>query len=596
MPQTWRIYPHDPARIQALERAAGISAVAAQLLVCRGITDPDAVRSFLNPLLSNLHDPERLPGAGAAADCLLRAVTDGLKIVVYGDYDVDGMSGTALLVGCLKLLSADVSYYVPNRIEEGYGLNDAALRRLAERGFRVVVTVDCGIASVSEAALATELGLQLIITDHHTCGPVLPAAQAIVHPAVGTGDYPFAGLCGAGVAFKLAWVLCQRANRSKRVSQPMRDFLLQALALVALGTVADVVPLIDENRALVRHGLESLKRQPLPGLAALMAVAGLTDKPRLSSEDIAFSIAPRLNAAGRLGQATLGVELLTTTSPERGKALAEYLHELNGSRESLERSVYLAARKQVDQDCDLAGDAALVLAGRGWHPGVIGIVAGRLAEKFHRPVVLIALDEMGIKPGVGSARGVAGFDLHAALSTCTDELLSHGGHAMAAGLKIDPDRVTAFRASFCKHAATALAAVERPDELRVDAEVPFSGLSLEALTQLDHLAPFGHGNPRPMLCTSGVTLVEPPRKIGAGGRHLSLRLAQHGMTLRAVAFGAADWDAPLGEAAGSIAVAFRPVINDFRGRRTVELQLCDWRPDVHPASASQPAARPLTVG
>ncbi len=301
MARKWRIHPHDPARVQALERAAGISAVAAQLLVCRGITDPDRARAFLNPVLSDLHDPERLPGAAAAAERLLQAVAQGRKIVVYGDYDVDGMSGTALLVGCLKLLSADVGYYVPNRIDEGYGLNAAALRQLAERGCRVVVTVDCGIASVSEAAVAAELGLELIITDHHAPGPVLPAAQVIVHPSVGEGSYPFAGLCGAGVAFKLAWVLCQRASHSKRVSPPMRDFLLQALALVALGTVADVVPLVDENRAIVRHGLDSLKARPLPGIAALMAVSKLGDKSKLSSEDIAFALAPRLNAAGRLG-------------------------------------------------------------------------------------------------------------------------------------------------------------------------------------------------------------------------------------------------------------------------------------------------------
>ncbi|HTU25030.1 MAG TPA: single-stranded-DNA-specific exonuclease RecJ, partial [Pirellulales bacterium] len=501
----------------------------------------------------------------------------------------------ALLVSCLKLLGADVSYYVPNRIDEGYGLNEAALRRLAERGCRVITTVDCGIASVREAEIAAELGLELIVTDHHARGPALPAARAIVHPAIGQGSYPFAGLCGAGVAFKLAWVLCQQASRSKRVSQPMRDFLLQALALVALGTVADVVPLLDENRVLVRHGLDSLKRQPPLGVAALLAVAGLADKSRLTSEDIAFSLAPRLNAAGRLGQATLGVELLTTTSPERAKALAEYLHELNASRDSLERSVYLAARKQIDQHCDLAVDAGLVLAGRGWHPGVIGIVAGRLAEKFQRPVILIALDEMGLKPGIGSARGVAGFDLHGALTACSDELLTHGGHTMAAGLKIDPDRVAAFRASFSEHTATALSAIERTDELRIDAEVPFAGLSLDAVTQLEHLAPFGHGNPRPLLCTAGVDLVEPPRRIGAGQRHLSLRLAQHGVNMRAVAFGAADWDTPLAEKPGKIAIAFRPVINDFRGRRAVELQVSAWRPDVQAAS-TLPASQPLQVG
>ena len=358
MAHKWRIHPHDPARVRTLERAAGISAVAAQLLICRGITDPDRARSFLNPVLKDLHDPELLPGAAAAADLLIEAVGQRRKIVIYGDYDVDGMSGTALLVGCLKLLSADVGYYVPNRIDEGYGLNAAALRQLAERGCQVVVTVDCGIASVQEAAVAAELGLDLIITDHHTPGPVLPAARAIVHPTVGPVPYPFAGLCGAGVAFKLAWVLCQRANRSKRVSQPMRGYLLQALALVALGTVADVVPLVDENRAIVRHGLDSLKARPLPGIAALATVARLAEKPRLSSEDIAFALAPRLNAAGRLGQAMLGVELLTTTSAERATTLAEYLHELNASRESLERSVYLAANKQAQEQCDASAEGA----------------------------------------------------------------------------------------------------------------------------------------------------------------------------------------------------------------------------------------------
>jgi single-stranded-DNA-specific exonuclease len=596
MARKWRVHPHDPARVQHLERAAGISAVAAQLLICRGIADAQRAHAFLNPLLKDLHEPELLPGVIAAADFLHQAVTDRRKIVVYGDYDVDGMSGTALLVGCLKLLGADVGYYVPNRIDEGYGLGTVALRQLAERGYGVVVTVDCGIASTSEAALATELGLDLIITDHHSPGPVLPAARAIVHPALGPVPYPFAGLCGAAVAFKLAWALCQRANRSKRVSQPMRDYLLQALALVALGTVADVVPLVGENRTIVRHGLESLKARPLPGVAALAAVAKLADKPKFSSEDVAFALAPRLNAAGRLGQAMLGVELLTTTSPERATALAEYLHELNGSRESLERSVYLAANKQAQEQCD-AGLEALVLSGRGWHPGVIGIVAGRLAEKFHRPVILIALDELGVKPGVGSARGVAGFDLYATLGQCADDLLSHGGHAMAAGLKIADEQVAAFRANFSRHAASALASVERADELLIDAEVPFSGLSMTAVSELEHLAPFGHANPRPLLCTSGVTLMEPPRRIGAGQRHLSLRLMQHGIALKGVAFGAADWATPLdAEASRSIAVAYRPMINEFRGRRTVELQVCDWRPETRASGVGSPAAQPAAVG
>ncbi len=535
-------------------------------------------------------DPEELPGAAAAAERLLAAVNARRKIVIYGDYDVDGMTGTALLWLCLRLLSAEVSYYVPNRLDEGYGLNAAALATLRERGAEVIVTVDCGIASLEEAARARELGLELIVTDHHSLAAELPAAAEIVHPALPGSRYPFVGLCGAAVAFKLAWALCQRASQSKRVGEPMKNFLLDAVGLVALGTVADMVPLVGENRIFVRHGLVSLKARPSIGLGALMKLTGLNQKSALASEDVAFAIGPRLNAAGRLGQAMLGVELLVTASAERGQALAEYLHELNGSRDSLERSVYLAARKQAQDEFDVAGDPALVLASRGWHAGVIGIVAGRLAEKFHRPVVLIALDELGIKPAVGSARGIAGLDLHAALSECGEHLVAHGGHAAAAGLKIAEDRVAGFRAAFCEAVSTSLGGQARIAELAIDAEVPLSALSLEAVGELERLAPFGQGNARPLLCASDVTLAEPPRRIGGGERHLALRLVQHGVALRGVAFGGGEWAEELGGHAGPIDIAFRPVINEFRGRRNVELQVCDWRTAAAAAAGADRAA------
>jgi single-stranded-DNA-specific exonuclease len=452
------------------------------------------------------------------------------------------------------------------------------LRTLAERGAQLVITVDCGVTSVAEAEVARQLGLDLVITDHHEPPATLPAASAIVHPALPGSSYPFAGLCGAGVAFKLAWALCQRASQSKKVAPRMRDFLMHAVGFAALGTVADVVPLVDENRVLVRHGLTSLRERPGLGLAALAKLAGLDTKPHLNSEDIAFSLGPRLNAVGRLGQATLGVELLTTDNSERAAALAAYLHELNGSRDSIERSIYLAANKQATEQFDPQNDSALVLADRGWHPGVIGIVAGRLAEKFHRPVILVAFDELGVKPGVGSARSVPGFNLCRALAGCADHLLSYGGHAAAAGLKIDEPRLDDFRAAFCGHAEGEITGSARTPELRIDAEVPFSALSMAVVQQIESLSPFGHANPRPMLCATNVTLCEPPRRIGGGGRHLSLKLAQHGVRLRAVAFGGGDWEASLSDANGPIAVAFRPLINDFRGRKTVELQICDWQP------------------
>ncbi len=578
MAKLWRIHPHDASRIVALERSAGIPAVVAQLLLCRGICEADLAREFLDPRLSSLRDPELLPGLSAAADRITASVRAGRRIVIYGDYDVDGMSGTAILFLCLKLLGAEVSYHVPNRIEEGYGLSCEALAKLAGRGAQTIITVDCGASSVREAEEARRLGLELIITDHHHFADTLPAADGLVHPALPGGAYPFTGLCGAGVAFKLAWALCQRASQSKKVSDPMREFLMQAVGLVSLGTVADVVPLVDENRVLVRHGLSSLRNRPPLGVAALMKVIGMDLVGPLSSEDISFKLAPRLNAAGRLGQATLGIELLTTESSERAAALAAYLHELNGSRESLERSIYLAANKQATEQFDPEGDAALVLADRGWHPGVIGIVAARLAEKFHRPVVMIAFDPLGNKPGVGSARSAGGFDLHAGFAACTEHLVSHGGHAAAAGLKIEEPRLEAFREQFCEFAASEMSDSARVAELRIDAEVTFSALTSTAVADIERLAPFGHSNPRPLLCATDVTLLEPPKLVGGGQRHLSLRLVQHGVQFKAIAFGGSDWAADLTETSGPIAVAFRPFVNHFRGRKSVELQVCDWRP------------------
>jgi single-stranded-DNA-specific exonuclease len=551
--------------------------VVAQLLVCRGITSAEDAKSFLDAKLTTLRDPELLPGVSEAADRIHAAAQTDRRITIYGDYDADGMTATAVLYNCLKLLGANVNYYVPNRLDEGYGLNDEALRKLADRGTSMVISVDCGIASVGPAAVARDLGLELIVTDHHRMSEQLPDAAAIVHPRLPGHFYPFAGLCGAGVAFKLAWAICQRASDAQKVSPVMREYLMAAMGLVALGTVADVVPLVDENRILVRHGLGSLKHRPTAGVAALMKVTELDQKPAVASEDVAFTLAPRLNAAGRLGQAQLGVELLTTESPERATALAEYIHQLNSSRDSLERSIYLAANKQVKEQFDPEGDAALVLGGVGWHPGVIGIVAGRLAEKYHRPVVVVGFDQAGVKPGSGSARSAGGLDLHRALTKCGEHLISHGGHAAAAGLRIDEAHLDAFRAAFCEVAESELKQADRVAEIAIDAEAPLSQLTLGTVQQIEQLAPFGEGNPRPILAASGVRLADPPRRMGGGERHLSVRLDHHGVKLRSVAFGQGDWAEPLAATEGPIDVAYRPVINEFRGRRSVELHLVDWR-------------------
>lgn len=576
MSKRWRIANYDPQSIAMLQRAAGIPAVVAQLLLSRGIQSPDEAREFLDPKLNGLRDPSELPGATLAAELIYAAIGDQKKITIYGDYDADGMTSTAILLRCLTLLGANVDFYVPHRMDEGYSLNSEALRKLAEQGTDVVVTVDCGVASVEEAAVAQELGLQLIITDHHQMGEALPCAAAIVHPGLPDGDYPFEGLCGAAVAFKLAWAICQCASEGKKVTERLRNFLLQAVGLAAIGTVCDVVPLLDENRILVRYGLDALKAKPMVGLAALMRATKLDEKKRLEGEDIGFTIGPRLNAAGRMGQAEIAIELLTTESEPRAETISKYLDELNLQRQSLERSITRAATKQIKATPDYENAPAFVLADHDWHAGVIGIVAGRLSDKYNRPVVVIAGDPLGVKPGTGSARSVPGFDLHAAFEMCSHLLERHGGHAAAAGLKVMPQNVDAFREAFCQVAADQLSQVDRTVELLIDGEASLQMLTRQTVEQIESLAPFGHGNSRPVLCASEVRLAGAPKRMGATGRHLSMMFDQHGVKIRAVAFGGGDWEDELNKIEGPLSIAFRPVINNWRGRVSVEIHLDDW--------------------
>ena len=576
MPKRWRIAPCDPQSVADLERAAGIPAVVAQLLLSRGIRDPEIARQFLDPKLNGLRNPADLPGASHAAALIYGAVQSKRRITIYGDYDADGMTATAILLRCLRLLHAEVDFYIPHRIDEGYSLNDEALRKLAEQGADVVITVDCGIASVGEADLARKLGLTLVVTDHHQMAESLPAAAALVHPGLPGTDYPFTGLCGAAVAFKLAWAICQLASEGKKVSPRLRNFLLQAVGLAAIGTVCDVVPLVDENRILVRFGLDTLKAQPTIGMAALMRRTKLADQPHLGGEDLGFTIGPRLNAAGRLGQAEIAIELLTTDNAERADKIALYMEDLNTQRQSLERSMSLSATKQVKETYDLKDAAALVLSHHEWHPGVIGIVAGRLAEKYHRPVVLIAADPLGVKPGIGSARSVPGFNLHEALAECGHLLESHGGHEAAAGLKILPQNLATFRTEFNRVAAERIGREPRVTELWVDAEASLQMLTRQTVEQIESLAPFGHGNSRPVLCATNVRLAGDLKRIGSTGRHLSMTFDQHGVKIRAVAFGNGDWEQELARVDGPLSIAFRPVINNFRGRVSVEIHLDDW--------------------
>ena len=574
----WNFVPFDRQRIQSHAQRCGVGPVVAQLLLKRGLSEPQQAQQFLQSKLSDLRPPEELPGLTSAVERIYAAVVAGEEIVVYGDYDADGMTATAILYRCLSLLKAKVSYHLPNRMEEGYGLHTQSVEALAARSKRLIITVDCGIASLEPARRARELGVSLVVTDHHRYGDQLPLADAIVHPALPGSNYPFRELCGAGVAFKLAWALCQRHSGSSKVLEPLRQFLLQAVGLAAMGTIADMVPLVDENRILVRHGLKTLFQHPPLGLRQLMELTKLHEKSALGAEDIGFVLAPRLNAAGRLGQAQLGVELLLTEDPARAVALADYIQVLNENRNKLERSIQLSANKQLKEVHSIEDDPAFVLASPTWHPGVIGIVAGKLAEKYHRPVVLVALDKLGVNPGTGSGRSPNGVNLHAAFEECRSLLVTGGGHAAAAGLRIEESQLSAFRMAFMEAVAEQLGEEASEPEIDFDAEAPLGQFDLAVMNQVEQLAPFGMGNPRPLFCALGVELAGAPAPLGDSGRHLSLQLAQHGHRMRGVAFGQAEeWLPQLSSITGKIDLAFRPVINEFRGYRRVELHLVDWR-------------------
>jgi single-stranded-DNA-specific exonuclease len=447
MATRWRLKPHDRDRIEELSRRSSLPPLLAQLLLNRGISDPNRAIAYLDAKLGALTDPEQIPGAADAANLIVQAIRDGRKIVIYGDYDVDGVCGTSILWQCLQIAGAkDVGYYIPHRVEEGYGVNADALRALAtEEKASLVVTVDCGISAVKEADLARELGLQFIITDHHTIGPELPRAHAIVHPRLDSPDAPCADHCGAAVAFKLAWQICKQFGDGKRASPQLRDYLMRSLGLVALATVADMVPLSDENRIIVRHGLAGIASSPSVGLRALMEVAGCLGKKRLSTATIGFGLAPRINAAGRLERARRAVEMLTTQDPDLASEIARELDSYNLRRQEVERRIVEEARAMVEAQGGVESRKSIVLAHKDWHAGVIGIVAGRLVEHYHRPTIILAIGEEVVQ---GSARSIPGFDLYSALAACSDGLIAFGGHPAAAGLKLTEAHLPVFAELF----------------------------------------------------------------------------------------------------------------------------------------------------
>lgn len=575
--------PSDPTALNRMAATARVSSVVAQLLLNREVTDAPAARRFLDTPLAALHAPHLLPGVEQAAERVVKAIIDKRRICVYGDYDVDGVTGTSILLRVLGKLGASVESHVPHRQSEGYGLNAERIRELAQSGVSLVVSVDCGIASVREAEVAREVGLELIITDHHEMKmgldgrPLLPQAAVLVHPRLKVDcPYPFGDLSGAGVAFKLAWAIAQRAGGTEKVSTELRETLLDAVGLAALGLVADVVPLRDENRILVKHGLERVRDNPSVGLKALLDASGVKPDQALTAEDVGFKLAPRLNAAGRLGCASLAVELLTTNSPRRAAELAGYLEGENGKRQAMERKITAQAKEMVEER--FAGDPAVVVASEDWHPGVVGIVASRLVEHFGKPALVIAL-QPNEAVATGSGRSIPGFALHAALVACDSLLEGHGGHAAAAGFKVRRDRLDAFRDRFNAYVANHYPGGTPAPRLTLDAEVPLSAITWGLMRDLDKLEPYGAGNARPKFLAAGLK-VEAVRLIGKGDekRHMDFRVRQGETLIRCVAWGAADRMEELMSAGGDCCLAFTPKVNEWNGNRKIELEVIDLKP------------------
>jgi len=548
----------------------------AQLLWNRGVREPELARRFLHSPMSALHPPELLPGVPEASARIWAAIQARRKIVIYGDYDVDGTTGTAILMALLEKVGADVGYYVPHRLDEGYGLNADAVRELAAEGKQLLITVDCGITSVKEAEVAREVGIELIITDHHEMKATLPNADVLVHPRLPDSKYPFAGLSGAAVAFKLAWAVAQRASNNDRVLPELREALLDLLGLTALGLVADVVPLQDENRVIVQHGLKRLVARPSIGVRALLTAAGFADDKPVRAEDVSFRLAPRLNAAGRLGYAGFVVELLTTKSVKKAVEIATYLESQNGERQTIERKIVKEAKELVEA-AGYDAAPAIVLGSTEWHPGVVGIVAGRLAEYYARPTLIAALKE-GDAASSGSGRSIVGFPLHEALMACDDLLLGHGGHAAAAGFRVEAAKLGELRERFAAHVAKFYPeGLPRP-RLRLDAEVPLGSLTYGLMRDIDLLEPYGAENPKPRFLASGLKIEGEPRKIGVGERHLSFRVRQGQSVIRAVAFGMVDRLDDLMSGGGECSLAFTPKVNEWQGRTSVEIEVIDFRP------------------
>jgi single-stranded-DNA-specific exonuclease len=566
-PLVWSHHPCDETSVERLARELAVSPVIARLLAIRGLHDLDAASRFLKPSLDHLQDPLRLADMSRAVDRLLGAIERQETIAIHGDYDVDGITSTVMLRRALESLGGRVVHFIPDRLRDGYGLQPTAIERLHAEGVHVVVSVDCGIRGADAARRARELGVDLIITDHHEPDRELPAAFAVVNPKRHDCSYPDKNLAGVGVALKLVQALCVRMERTA--------WLPAFVKIAAIGTLADVVPLVGENRVIAKLGLAMLSTGPHKvGLRALLEVAGLSGRA-IDSYHISFMVAPRINAAGRMSTPDIATRLLLATDEalaDEAQALALQLDTENTRRRLEELDIVAEARKIIETDPDVGAHNVLVVAGEGWHRGVIGIVASRIVETFYRPAIVLSLDD-GVAHG--SCRSIPGFDMLAALESCAGMLLRFGGHKQAAGLQLDAARVREFRQAVNAFAIERL----QPDDLRprlwLDGPLMFGRINSKVVSELSALAPFGAGNARPVFHTSPVEIVDGPRRLKE--RHLKMAFRQDGRTFRAIAWNAADREAALAAQRGGVELAYTLEENEFQGERYLELRMEDFR-------------------
>ena len=572
MATEWVFQPRNDVLQRELSAHLGIGPITAQVLINRGIATPAEARTFLSPDLTDLYEPGLLPDMDAAVQTIVRHIRRGSRILLYGDYDVDGMCALSVLKQFLRLAGSEARTYIPERATEGYGVHLEAIQRFKTEEVDLIITVDCGVASVKEAAEARRLGMELVITDHHEPGTERPDAAAVIDPKLESSTYPFKELAGVGVAFKLAWALAQELSPGRRAKPIFKDFLLDAMGLVALGTIADVVPLLDENRVLARFGLQALRYSQLPGIQALLAQTRLIDA-RLDTDDISFRLAPRLNVAGRMGDADLALQLLNTDNQGEAERIAAQLEGLNRERQKIQGEIIESARERIARELK-PGQKIIILADETWNAGIIGIVASHLVEEFYRPTILFNLDG---DLGRGSARSIPGLNIVEILSKCRCPLLSYGGHSQAAGLRIERQHLDRFRQELCELTDQVLVEEDLRPKLEVDAEVTLSLLDAPTVAELWRLAPFGQSAPPPLLAARQVR-IGAPRRVGASGRHLSFYAGQGDCAIRAIAFGMGPVAEDLLPRTSRVCdLAFVPKINNWQGRENVELEVKDIR-------------------